>query len=1087
MPETDDGEDSPFFDDDDEEFDELLRAELLPTGPDRDPGGGNGQGKNSIFQVQTSVIPNRQLFEVIPEASRHNKQTHHNVDYNSLQKYIYPTNFEIRDYQYNIVRRAFYDNLLVALPTGLGKTFIASTVMLNFLRWFPDSKLIFVAPTKPLVAQQIKACCSITGIPSSKVAILLDKTRKNRGEIWNEKQVFFTTPQVVENDLASGLVDPKSIVLLVIDEAHRAKGNYAYNNIVKFLDRFNNSYRTLALTATPASDVDGVQEIINNLHISKVEVRTEQSIDIIKYMKRKRVQRRTIFQSDDIKECIDLLCTAIAPVLKVANERNIYEMTEPHRINFFQCMEASRKIVTNPTIPEGLKWANFFILQLLGVVGQCFRRLNIYGIRSFFSYFSEKHLEFTTKWNKKKSTNKLNADFYFSEPIKELLEKSKKILSNPKVFSHPKIEALMEELDEFFTINNASDSKVIIFTEFRDSALEIVQSIESVGQKLKPHIFIGQSKEKDKFDDTAYQMKGTAKKGGKKKAEKDSRPSTRSSSEDAQINGMNQKLQKEIIKKFKQGEFNILVATSIGEEGLDIGEVDLIICYDSTSSPIKNIQRMGRTGRKRDGKVVLLFSSNEESKFDKAMNGYEYIQQHIMRGEFVELHPQNRIVPKEFEPVVEEKFIEIPEENLEIEAVEDEDDIIRIATNYMVGGKKSKKKAARSKEKGKHEKRFFMPDDVETGFRSVTSMLRRVGSDKTLAEENHQKDFLDKLVDSASEDEEMNDEIPLSTTIKSVKNNTSPSSIIPKKTRLIEDNSSENDRRSPAPLISQDANSGVEAPPQQPPAPPPPAQRRSDLLTPPNNSPIPSKKRTHETVPTVYDTFDIIKPTKKRSLGVKKPPRGNSIIDQLKRQSKKIVHSPQDVTIIDEVDLILPNYDISLTRNNSVDVTPQNSHSIEAEDNDFFDDGLDDELAMISGEQIESFTEQRSFLDSEVKGRGRVEDVIYQNTFENNDGLLNDVELMELYTSYFTTIDPAERKNFYDPFIGIHTESDANCLAFCGKICHSKRIQSLLLISKKPLEGASYIQPSKNIQSAVKEDDRLLEDYISSSFIVADE
>ena len=189
------------------------------------------------------------------------------------------------------MQRAFYDNLLVALPTGLGKTFIASTVMLNFTRWFPRGKIIFMAPTKPLVAQQIKACCGITGIPTSEVAILLDKSRRNRADIWDSKTVFFTTPQVVENDLTAGIIDPKEVVLLVIDEAHKSKGNYAYNNVVKFITRFNISFRILALTATPASDVEGVQEIIDNLSISKVEVRTEQSIDITKYMKQKKIEK----------------------------------------------------------------------------------------------------------------------------------------------------------------------------------------------------------------------------------------------------------------------------------------------------------------------------------------------------------------------------------------------------------------------------------------------------------------------------------------------------------------------------------------------------------------------------------------------------------------------------------------------------------------------------------------------------------------------------------------------------------------------------------------------------------------------------
>lgn len=738
--EDDEDDDWILEDEDDPEFQAILQGNSSKGPAQRTLEG-------SVAAVSTR--PQNDKYETIPVPVKINTPTHHAMDFENLKTYIYPTNFEIRDYQYNIVERAFYDNLLVALPTGLGKTFIASTVMLNFLRWFPISKIIFMAPTRPLVAQQIKACCSIAGIPSSKVAILLDKTRRNRAEIWNSRQVFFTTPQVVENDLASGVVNPKSIALLVIDEAHRAKGNYSYNNVVKFINRFSDSYRILALTATPASDVEGVQQIIDNLNISKVEVRTEQSIDIVRHMKRKTVERKTCYPSSEITECIELLAEGITPVLNTANERGLLDLTDPTRINFLQCMEISRKIVANPTIPEGLKWSNYFILQLLGMVGQCYRRLNIYGIRSFQSYFNEKFLEFKTKWNAKKSTNKLNADFYFSDPITTLMDRVEELLKT-LTYGHPKIEALMEELDDFFKNHETAGSRVIIFTEFRESALEIVQCIEKANDNRKPHIFIGQSKEKEKFDVENF---GKKKQKGQTKKKKDERPSTRSSSENAQMTGMSQKLQKEIIKKFKKGVFNILVATSIGEEGLDIGEVDLIICYDSTSSPIKNIQRMGRTGRKRDGKVLMLFSSNEESKFDKAMGGYEYIQQHIMKGDFIQLRPQHRMIPDEYKPEAVKQLIQIPEENIELKAEDDEDEIIRIATLYMLGGKGKKGKKANNNSTKKPAKTFFMPDNVETGFKSAATMVRKVGDNKSLAERNKEKTFLDKLVDSDSESE----------------------------------------------------------------------------------------------------------------------------------------------------------------------------------------------------------------------------------------------------------------------------------------------------------------------------------------------
>lgn len=712
----------------------------------------------------TTTVTNVANAPTVPPQAPPPPKLHHYLDKTQISSYIYPTNLPIRDYQYSIVNRALYHNVLVALPTGLGKTFIASTVMLNFLRWFPRLKIIFMAPTKPLVAQQIKACCGITGIPSSRVAILLDRTRRNRAEIWDEKSVFFTTPQVVENDLTAGIVDPKLISLLVIDEAHRAKGNYAYNNVVKFVSRFSQSFRILALTATPASDVEGVQEIINNLHISFVEVRTEKSIDIFKYLKRKKVERITADLSEDVTWAIDQLALAAAPILTLANEKGIYDITDTRKINAFAALDAQQRLVRNQSIPEGLKWANFFILQLLIVIGQCLRRLNIYGIRAFYQYFLEKHKEFTTKFNDGKLKNKLAAKFYFHPSIKELVTRCETLVSDPKYLGHRKLDITLDELNNFFKYGSNMDSRVIIFTEFRQSALDIVRAIENsahlgeVGDtSLRPHIFIGQAKEKEKFDELSYSKKGKKNKSATSQEKKQSPKTFQTSSESAQLSGMNQKMQKELIKQFKNGTYNVLVATSIGEEGLDIGEVDLIICYDLTSSPIKNIQRMGRTGRNRDGKVILLFSSNEEAKFDKAMAGYDFIQQHIMT-KLVELKPQNRMIPNTYTPNVEEKEIEIPRENMEIKQEDDEDEIIRLATKYMTLSqsatlRKASKNAGGKKAK-KIEKRFFMPDDVETGFRLAGLMVRDdPEAVKKRRIEEHGYDILDLLLDSEVDEE----------------------------------------------------------------------------------------------------------------------------------------------------------------------------------------------------------------------------------------------------------------------------------------------------------------------------------------------
>ena len=74
---------------------------------------------------------------------------------------------------------------------------------------------------------------------------------------------------------------------------------------------------------------------------------------------------------------------------------------------------------------------------------------------------------------------------------------------------------------------------------------------------------------------------------------------------------MQQAEQIEVIEHFRTGRFNTLIATSIGEEGLDIGDVDLIICFDSHGSSTRLVQRMGRTGRKRNGRVMMLLTEGK--------------------------------------------------------------------------------------------------------------------------------------------------------------------------------------------------------------------------------------------------------------------------------------------------------------------------------------------------------------------------------------------------------------------------------------------------------------------------------------------
>ncbi|KAL3481156.1 hypothetical protein BJX99DRAFT_219195 [Aspergillus californicus] len=616
--------------------------------------------------------------QILSPPARVEPLTHHKLNQDALDVWVFPTNLgKTRDYQFNIAQKGLFNNLLVALPTGLGKTFIAATIMLNWLRWTRDSQIIFVAPTKPLVAQQISACLQIAGIPRSQTTMLTgDAPPGIRAEEWKARRVFFMTPQTLTNDLKSGIADPKRIVLLVVDEAHRATGGYAYVEVVKFLRRFNQSFRVLALTATPGSTVESVQAVIDGLEISKVEIRTEQSLDIREYVHARDIDIQIFQNSDEMILCMDLLSSTLQPHVDQLHTLNAFWGKDPMSLTPFGLTKARQQWMLSDAgrnSSMGLKGKINAIFTILASMAHGIDLLKYHGIIPLYRHL----LHFQSNTDGKKG-GKYQRQIVQDEHFKKLMNYLSPWTKDPEFIGHPKLEYLKQVVLNHFmdageTGDAASDghqtaTRVMVFVHFRDSAEEVTRVLKRYEPMIRPHVFVGQSS-----------AKGSE--------------------------GMGQKTQLDIVQKFKKGTYNTIVATSIGEEGLDIGEVDLIVCYDSSASPIRMLQRMGRTGRKRAGNIVLLLmQGKEEQNFLKAKNNYEKMQQLIASGTQFAFHDDKspRILPAGMKPVPDKRHIEVPNEN---------------AAGDLPEPKKRKGRAPK-----KPPKQFHMPDNVETGFTTAASL-----------------------------------------------------------------------------------------------------------------------------------------------------------------------------------------------------------------------------------------------------------------------------------------------------------------------------------------------------------------------------
>ncbi|XP_055906206.1 Fanconi anemia group M protein [Eupeodes corollae] len=554
---------------------------------------------------------------------------------NVAENWIYPLNMPERAYQYNIVQKALFHNTLVVLPTGLGKTFIAAVVMYNMYRWYPSGKVLFMAPTRPLVAQQIDACCKIMGIPKSDCVEITGKLNKaSRAELWQSKRCFFATPQSVQSDILDAELNfPfQAIKLIVVDEAHKARGRYAYTEVVRYIWSKNKFFRVLALSATPGRRKEDVEEVIRNLFISNLEVRTEDCVDVVSYVHKRQLKVVVVDLGTKLSRIRDELLEIADPHIRNLIENRLISGRPGSISRNWLVMEHKRfrEMTQNNGVPYQKELNSDFNICIS--VYHAIELLERHGLRVFLNNFDE------SQDNGPKFVVILRPDLrrlvqrVRDEAGPNPFEFSDQCMVDGQIapippnidFGHPKFEIAREHVLAHFESNK--EGRVIIFCEYRESVMLMHRLLLQHRPLIRPRLFVGQ--------------------GGS-----------------GSIRAVTQKQQISVMNDFKSGKSNALIATSVAEEGIDVGEVDLIVCFDiNTSNPTRFIQRIGRTGRKKEGKVLLLATEGKEHSILKdVLSERNRLNKSISRGgqfnsAFYNYAP--RMVPTEFNPKCLKVFLQ---------------------------------------------------------------------------------------------------------------------------------------------------------------------------------------------------------------------------------------------------------------------------------------------------------------------------------------------------------------------------------------------------------------------------------------------
>lgn len=570
--------------------------------------------------------------------------------------YLSSKRIEARAFQLKALNSILCSSTLLVLPTGSGKTPIEFMAIADMLAENPNKKALLIAPTNPLLSQHHEDAIMILNIPSESIVMVNGGIHwKKRAEIMEDARLVLATPQVIRNDVNRGSINLSDYCFLVIDEAHHATGKHAMSQVAKLYLEHTQNGLLLGATASPGSTENAIINLTDRLDIKNI-FSLERTNPLIKP-----------YNSDLESKYITLELPEKIIELATPIKKWLEEMVQKlQRMGVY----LHKGMITTSGLNDAMRRAQYLIERKsqhgwnsIKLAADSIRVLQIINLITTQGIISTKNYMRRTMIQFEKGEKKLSRIIQ----RKEFIDLKNKIFEMKEI--HNKIEKVCELVIEQIKIN--PESRIIVFASLRDSVRSISIALNGINQ-IYSIPFIGQS--------------------------------SREGDE-----GMSQKKQISILDDFKNGKLNVLVATSVGEEGLDIPSADRVIFFEPVASEIRTIQRRGRTGRHRDGFVYVLISKDtkdegvryasaaKEVRMYKILNKVKYqrklsfkdIDNSNLLKRFSITKNNNELSAKEFIKLEEEHLIDINKEKFEYEesSSQDNQNILTPKNNYSFSQK----------------------------------------------------------------------------------------------------------------------------------------------------------------------------------------------------------------------------------------------------------------------------------------------------------------------------------------------------------------------------------------------------------------